>query len=119
MATMPVQHESDAVHGNWLGLLAQTRLRDSQPGRGPLTIAIDTDQVPVHLVSRDDGSLDLRRGRATAADVRLSGAARLIGGYLSGRLPLGRARGMGLHVDGDEAALSRLTSSAREDPWDT
>ena len=61
MPTMPVQHDGDTVHGSWLGLLAQTRLRDTQPERGPLTIAIDTDQMPAHLLSRDDGWLDLRR----------------------------------------------------------
>jgi DNA-binding HxlR family transcriptional regulator len=117
MPTMPVQHDGDAVHGSWLGLLAQTRLRDTRPERGPLTIAIDTDQMPVHLLSsRDDGWLDLRRGRAAAADVRLSGAAPLVGGYLSGLLSLAQARGMGLRVDGDEAALSRLTSRDREPP---
>jgi DNA-binding HxlR family transcriptional regulator len=119
MPTMPVQHDGDAVHGSWLGLLAQTRLRDSQPERGPLTIAIDTDQMPAHLASRGDGWLDLRRGRAAAADVRLSGAAPLVGGYLSGLVSLGQARDMGLHVDGDEAALSRLTSRARETPGST
>ena len=110
LPTMPVVAEGEAVRGTWLGLLGQLRLRDAQPALGPLTIAIDTGEAPVHLVSRDRG-FEIRRGRPAAADVRLSGQARLIGGYLGGLLSLEEARRLGLDVTGDEAALNRLEST--------
>jgi hypothetical protein len=47
-----------------------------------------------------------------AADGRLSGEDRLIGGYLSGLLSLDEARRRGLHADGDEATLSRLVPAS-------
>jgi DNA-binding HxlR family transcriptional regulator len=116
LPTMPITVEGEAEHGSWLGLLAQTYLRDTHPERGPVTIAIDTPEAPVHLVSRDDGHHDsrdggfeIRRGRPGTADVRLSGEARLIGGYLSGLLSLDEARGKGLRAEGDEDVLRRLT----------
>jgi len=104
---MPAVIAGEAVHGTWLGLLGQLRMRDTQPAQGPLTIAIDTDEAPVHLVSRDR-AFEVRRGRPAAADVRLSGQARLIGGYLGGLLSLDEARRLGLAVHGDEAVLHRL-----------
>ena len=112
---MPVAIAGEAVHGTWLGLLGQLRLRDTQPAQGPLTIAIDTDEAPVHLVSRDR-AFEIRRGRPAAADVRLSGQARLIGGYLGGLLSLDEARRLGLAVHGDEAVLHRLEITT---PWET
>lgn len=107
LPTMPVVTEGEAVRGTWLGLLGQLYLRDTGPAQGPLTIAIDTGDAPVHLVSRDRG-FEIRRGRPAAADVRLSGQAWLIGGYLSGLLSLAEARRLGLDIGGDEAALGRL-----------
>ena len=107
LPTMPVVVAGESVRGNWLGLLGQLRLQDTQPERGPLTIAIDTAEAPVHLVSRDD-AFEIRRGRPAAADVRLSGQARLIGGYLSGLLSFEKARRLGLGADGDTEALRRL-----------
>jgi DNA-binding HxlR family transcriptional regulator len=115
--TMYLQQEGDAVHGSWLGMMGATRLRDAHPERGPLVIAVDTPQAPAHLVSRDngaagrDGTFEIRRGQPASADVRLSGQARLIGGYLSGLLSLDEARGRGLRADGDEDVLRRLTTS--------
>jgi DNA-binding HxlR family transcriptional regulator len=107
LPTMPNVVEGETVRGNWLGLLGQLRLRDARPERGALTIAIDTAEAPVHLVSRDH-TFEIRRGRPATAEVRLSGEARLIGGYLSGFLPLEEARRRGLNVDGDVEALQRL-----------
>jgi DNA-binding HxlR family transcriptional regulator len=118
LPTMYLERAGDVVHGSWLGMIATTRLRDAHPERGPLTIAIDTPEAPAHLVSRDDGprdgdggdgGLEIRRGRPGNADVRLSGEARLIGGYLSGLLSLDEARARGLRADGDEDVLRRLT----------
>ena len=40
--------------------------------------------------------------------MRLSGEARLIGGYLAGLLSLAEARRLGLVAHGDEAAFRRL-----------
>jgi DNA-binding HxlR family transcriptional regulator len=111
LPTMPVVTEGEAVRGTWLGLLGQLRLRDTQPAQGPLTVAIDTVEAPVHLVSRDRG-FEIRRGRPAAADVRLSGQAWLIGGYLAGMLSLKEARRRGLGASGDEAALNRLDVTA-------
>jgi DNA-binding HxlR family transcriptional regulator len=107
LPTMPVMVAGESVRGNWLGLLGQLRLRDTQPERGPLTIAIDAAEAPVHLVSRDH-AFEIRRGRPAAADVRLSGQARLIGGYLAGLLSFEEARRLGLGADGDTEALRRL-----------
>ena len=107
LPTMPVTVAGESVRGNWLGLLGQLRLRDTQPERGPLTIAIDTAEAPVHLVSRDH-AFEIRQGRPAAADVRLSGQARLIGGYLAGFLSFEEARRLGLSADGDTEALRRL-----------
>lgn len=107
LPTMPVVTEGEAVRGNWLGLLGQLRLRDTEPAQGPLTIAIDTDEAPVHLVSSGH-TFEIRRGHPAAADVRLSGPARLIGGYLGGLLSLAKARRLGLAAHGDEAAFCRL-----------
>jgi DNA-binding HxlR family transcriptional regulator len=107
LPTMPVLTEGEAMRGTWLGLLGQLYLRDTEPAQGPLTIAIDTDEAPVHLVSRDRG-FEIRRGRPASADVWLAGQARLIGGYLGGLLSLAEARRFGLEVSGDEAALDRL-----------
>lgn len=107
LPTMPVMAAGESVRGNWLGLLGQLRLRDTQPERGPLTIAIDTAEAPVHLVSRGH-AFELRRGRPAAADVWLSGQARLIGGYLAGFLSFEEARRLGLGADGDTEALRRL-----------
>jgi DNA-binding HxlR family transcriptional regulator len=107
LPTMPQIKDGEAVHGTWLGLLGQLRLRDTQPAQGPLTIAIDTAEAPVHLVSSDH-EFEIRRGRPAAADVRLSGQPWLIGGYLGGLLSLDEARGLGLEVSGEDATLRRL-----------
>ncbi len=107
LPTMPAVTEGEAVRGNWLGLLGQLRLRDTGPAQAPLTIAIDAGETPVHLVSRDH-TFEIRRGRPATADVRLSGEARLIGGYLAGLLSLAEARRLGLVAHGDEAAFRRL-----------
>jgi DNA-binding HxlR family transcriptional regulator len=112
LPTMPTTQEGEAERGNWLGLLAQSHLSDAHPERGPLTIAIDTPVAPVHLIAHD-GEFEIHRGAAVAADVRLSGEARLIGGYLSGLLSLDEARGIGLRADGDEATLSRLIQASQ------
>jgi DNA-binding HxlR family transcriptional regulator len=112
LPTMPVTREGEAERGSWLGLLAQDHLSDAHPERGPLTISIDTPAAPVHLTAQD-GEFELHRGEAPAADVRLSGEARLIGGYLSGLLSLDDARRLGLRADGEEAALSRLVQANR------
>ncbi len=110
LPTMPVVTEGEEVRGNWLGLLGQLYLRDTEPALGPLTIAIDTDETPVHLVSHGH-RFEIRRGRPAAADVRLSGQARLIGGYLGGLLSLADARRLGLAAHGDEAVFRRLDIS--------
>ncbi len=115
LPTMPVVTEGEAVRGNWLGLLGQLCLRYTGPAKSPLTIAIDTDETPVHLVSRDH-TFEIRRGRPAAADVRLSGQARLIGGYLGGLLSLAEARRLGLAVHGDETVLRHLDINP---PWET
>ena len=115
LPTMPIVTEGESVHGNWLGMLGQRRLRDTEPERGPLTIAIDTAEAPVHLVSRG-GEFELRRGRPAAADIRLSGQARLIGGYLAGFLALDEARLRGLDADGDAEAFRRLEIPAPASP---
>jgi len=115
LPTMPIVTEGESVHGNWLGMLGQRRLRDTEPERGPLTIAIDTAEAPVHLVSRG-GEFELRRGRPAAADIRLSGQARLIGGYLAGFLALDEARRLGLDADGDAEAFRRLEIPAPASP---
>jgi DNA-binding HxlR family transcriptional regulator len=107
LPTMPIVAEGESVRGNWLGMLGQLRLRDTEPERGPLTIAIDTPEAPAHLVSRGE-EFELRRGRPAAADIRLSGQARLIGGYLAGFLALDQARHLGLVADGDAEAFRRL-----------
>jgi DNA-binding HxlR family transcriptional regulator len=114
LPTMHAEHEGEAVHGNWLAMIGASRLRDAHPERGPLTIAIDTPEAPVHLASRDrdggpDGALEVRRGQPASADARLSGAAPMLGGYLSGLLSLDEARHLGLRADGDEDALRRIT----------
>lgn len=109
LPTMPTVVEGEAVRGNWLGLLGQLRLRDTQPECGSLTIAIDTPEAPVHLVSRGH-TFTTRRGHPATADVRLSGEARFIGGFLSGLLSLEEALQRGLHADGDVEALRRLES---------
>ena len=76
LPTMYLDREGDVVHGSWLGMIAAARLRDAHPERGPLTIAIDTPEAPVHLVSHDDGAgggdggFEDRRGRPAAADAR-------------------------------------------------
>jgi DNA-binding HxlR family transcriptional regulator len=118
MPTMPVTVPGESVRGNWLGLLGQLRLRDTQPERGPLTIAIDTAEAPVHLVSRGQ-TFEIRRGRPAAADVRLSGQARLIGGYLAGFLSFEEARRLGLGAEGDTEALRRLNVNEPASPPDT
>ena len=115
LPTMPVMSPGESVRGNWLGMLGQLRLRDTEPERGPLTIAIDTAEAPVHLVSRG-GEFELRRGRPAAADIRLSGQARLIGGYLAGFLALDEARRLGLDADGDAEAFRRLEIPAPASP---
>jgi DNA-binding HxlR family transcriptional regulator len=115
LPAMPIMREGDAVRGHWLGLLAETRLRDKSPERGSLTIAIDTAEAPVHLVSHGH-AFEIRRGRPAAADVRLSGQARLIGGYLSGLLSLGEARRLGLDADGDPEAFARLEVARHASP---
>ena len=109
----------EAVRGSWLGLLGQLRLRDTQPAQGPMTIAIDTPRAPVHLVSSDH-EFEIRRGRPAAADVRLSGQPRLIGGYLGGLLSLDEARsrsrrygGSGLPWELDSIAVWRWPDGAR------
>jgi DNA-binding HxlR family transcriptional regulator len=107
LPTMPVVTEGESVRGTWLGMLGQLRLRDTEPERGPLTIAIDTAEAPAHLVSRGE-EFELRRGRPAAADIRLYGQARLIGGYLAGFLALDEARLLGLDADGDAEAFRRL-----------
>jgi hypothetical protein len=71
--------------------LGQALQHDTQPAQGLLTIAIDTGEAPVHLLSRDC-EFEIRRGRPAAADVRLSGQAWLIGGYLGGLLSPDEAR---------------------------
>jgi len=115
LPTMPIVSEGESVRGNWLGMLGQLRLRDREPKRGPLTIAIDTAEAPAHLVSRGE-EFELRRGRPAAADIRLSGQARLIGGYLAGFLPLDEARLLGLDADGDAEAFRRLEIPAPASP---
>ena|SRR5215467_2140205 len=115
LPTMPIVTEGESVRGNWLGMLGQLRLRDTEPERGPLTIAIDTAEAPAHLVSRG-AEFELRRGRPAAADIRLSGQARLIGGYLAGFLSLDEARHRGLDADGDAEAFSRLEIPAPASP---
>jgi hypothetical protein len=108
---MPVVTEGEAVRGNWPGLPGQQSLRDTEPAQSPLTIAIDTDEAPVALVSRDR-AFEIRRRRPAAADVRLSGQARFIDGYLGGPLSLDEPRHLGLEISGDEAALHRLEITA-------
>lgn len=107
LPTMPETAPGESVRGNWLGLLGQLCLRDTRPEGGPLTIAIDAPAAPVHLVSADH-AFQIRRGHPAVADVRLSGEARLIGGYLSGLLALEEARRLGLAVTGDARVLRRL-----------
>lgn len=107
LPTMPEAKDGEAVHGTWFGLLGRLSLRDTQPGQGALTIAIDTPRAPVHLVSSDH-EFEIRRGRPAAADVRLSGRPWLIGGHLGGLLSLDDARSLGLEVSGEEAARHRL-----------
>jgi hypothetical protein len=115
LPTMPIVTEGESVRGSWLGMLGQLRLRDTEPERGPLTIAIDTAEAPAHLVSRGE-EFELRRGRPAAADIRLSGHARLIGGYLAGFLALEEARLRGLDADGDAEAFRRLEIPAPTSP---
>lgn len=107
LATMRVAHQGEAERGKWLALVARHHLRDARPELGPLTIAIETPQAPAHFVMQD-GDFEIHRGTAVAVDVRLSGEARLIGGFLSGLLSLDEARRVGLHAVADEATLNRL-----------
>ena len=115
LPTMPIVSEGESVRGNWLAMLGQLRLRDTEPERGPLIIAIDTAEAPAQLVSRG-AEFELRRGRPPAADIRLSGQARLIGGFLAGFLTLDEARLLGLDADGDAEAFRRLAISAPASP---
>ena len=60
----------------------------------------------MHIVV-SHGEVELRKGPAPDAGLTLAGDPRHIMGVLSGKLPLDKARAVGLSVTGDPSLLAR------------
>ena len=98
---------SDAFRSGWFTFATETFLTDTDPAAPEVTIGLSaTDAAPVHIVV-SHGEVELRKGPAPDAGLTLAGDPRHIMGVLSGKLPLDKARAVGLSVTGDPSLLAR------------
>lgn len=106
---------TDVVQPQWVGLIAGPSLRDHLAPGQRLVFGIRTEEGSVRVTLDADGC-SMERGIDGAVDVTLSGTAQLVGGALSGLLPLADAQRLGLETDGDTtlltSLLTRLTDAA-------
>jgi DNA-binding HxlR family transcriptional regulator len=101
----------DAVQPQWSALFAGLNLSAGVRARSRLTLMIETGSEAVRVVLTRDG-FEVRRGDGDA-DVALRGSAGLVGGVLSGLVPLSTARRQGLVADGRVELLTRLLDAHR------
>ena len=103
--------EGDLFREQWLAWPAELFLTDSHPERPPVSIELHAAESPL-VIETADGEVHVRRGRATNPDVVLRGAPHPILGLFSGQMGLEEARGLGVEVEGDAAALERVLPAA-------
>ena len=107
MTSAPSEH--DATQPQWMALFAGLTLPERLPPASRVLLEIDTGGEKVQVTLRHDG-FEITRVLEGEADVALRGPALLIGGVLSGLLPLAQARRMGLNVDGRAKILTDLVT---------
>jgi DNA-binding HxlR family transcriptional regulator len=104
---MSASRDDDAFRSHWFAFPVSRFLHDRDPGGPTLSIELRTTGTPA-VIEVSDGSVHTRVGTATEPDLVLSGPPHLIMGVLSGHFAASEARGAGLEVIGDLAALERL-----------
>jgi DNA-binding HxlR family transcriptional regulator len=101
----------DAVQPHWTALFASLELSPRVAPETEIVVGIATGGESVHAILRRD-SFEIRRGTASAAEVTLSGQARLVGAVLSGILTPDQATDQGLEIAGTPSVLTELLSNS-------
>jgi DNA-binding HxlR family transcriptional regulator len=111
-----LQDRSDEAvfRSHWLAL-PLGHLRDHAPERPPVTIEIHTADQPM-LVRTVDGNVVVEPGTDPRADATITGSPPVVVELFLGRIDLDTAQAQGLVLDGDAAALARLTPDPALDP---
>ena len=106
----------DAVQQQWVALLGGLMLSERLAPDTQLIVGIETDAEAetMHVTLRPSG-FEVRRGRAAAADVTLTGPAQLVGALLSGLLTPDDATRHGLRITGARQSLHDLVTASPGD----
>jgi DNA-binding HxlR family transcriptional regulator len=107
MPLMAEQKPADVVKSHWLAGALEEMLVDYEPNGPEATIVLDVGDEPIILELRA-GAVEVRTGRPSAADVKLTGPPMPVIGLLLGRLEPGDARTDAIDFQGDVAILDRL-----------
>jgi hypothetical protein len=92
---------------HWLALPLRG-LRDHSPQRAPVTLEVHTADQPM-LVRTVDGEVVVVPGTDPNADATITGPPPVVVELFLGRIDLDAARDRGLVLEGDAAALARVT----------
>ncbi len=99
---------------HWLAFPVSLYLFDQPPSEPPVSIEVRAADEPV-VIETVEGRVRTRLGTAADPDLVLEGPAPLVLGVISGQLPVGDARALGLETIGDLKALARLRTEVRSE----
>ena len=99
--------DRDVFRGQWFAFPVSLFLSDRDQGGPPASIELRAASNPA-VIEISGGSVSLRLGTATAPDLVLDGAPRLILGVLTGIISAGQAADLGLKISGDASLLDRV-----------
>jgi DNA-binding HxlR family transcriptional regulator len=104
-----LQEDSDQTvfRSHWLALPLR-HLRDHTPEHPPVTIEVHTADQPM-LVRTVDGNVLVEPGTDPHADATITGSPRVVLELFLGGIDLETAQARGLVLEGDAAALARVT----------
>lgn len=101
----------DEFRNHWFAFPVSLFARDATPEGPPVAIELRTAGRPA-VIEVAGGSVSTRLGSASEPDLVLDGSPQLILGVLSGHLTLAEARDLGLGIEGDAGALTRIQPAA-------
>lgn len=103
--------DDDEFRPHWLRHVIAALYSGADERRGDFTVEIRTGDRAITLVAHR-GRVELVRGGAESADLRLAGPPDGIVGLLAGKLPREVAEALGVSIDGDLRVLRRLRPRA-------
>ena len=106
---------TDEFRSHWLSSFVVALFEGVDPRRGDLAVEIHVGERPMALIS-SGGRVHLTAGTTSTPDITLTGPPDAVIGLIAGAVSRGDAEHLGVVIDGDARALSRLRPDSAVSP---